>query len=431
VHHNLRSASQKVLARMSRLAPAGVNSPVRAWQAVGGDPPVLERGAGAHVWDLDGNRYVDLVCAWGPLIAGHAPANVVHAVREAANRGTGFGAPTSAEMDLAELIVASFPSIEKVRLVTSGTEATMTAIRIARAATSRNRIVKFSGCYHGHSDGLLVRAGSGAATFGIPDSAGVPEAISQLTTVVDYNDIDRVRHALAEGPPVAAVILEPIAANMGVVPPVAGFLADLIEASHAAGALVIFDEVITGFRVARGGAQELYGVAADLTCLGKIIGGGLPVAAVGGKADLLDLLSPLGPVYQAGTLAGNPVACAAGAETIKLLTADAYSRLETHAALLERGLLDCLAESGIAGTVQRVGSLLTLFFGPDTVRNFHDAAASDTARFARFFRAMIDRRIYLPPSQFEAWFVSLAHGTAEIDGIVSAAREALLSCAAE
>ena len=367
------------------------------------------------------------MCAWGPLIAGHAHPDVVRAVCDAAQRGTGFGAPTSIEVELAERIVDAFPSIDKVRLVTSGTEATMTAIRIARAATGRDRVIKFAGCYHGHSDHLLVRAGSGAATFGVPDSAGVPVAMSSLTSVAEYNDLEGVRTLLAAEPPVAAVIIEPIAANMGVVPPAPGFLEALREIVHEAGALLIFDEVITGFRVARGGAQELYGVAADLTCLGKVIGGGLPVGAVGGRAELMDLLAPQGPVYQAGTLAGNPVACSAGKATLDLLTPDAYRTLEERGAKLESGLREAIAESGVEACVQRVGSLLTLFFGAGPIRSFSDASRCDTARFARFFRAMIDESVYLPPSQFEAWFVSLAHGEAEIDHVVAAARRALRS----
>jgi len=385
----------------------------------------VNRARGAYLWDVDDNRYVDLVCAWGPLIAGHAHADVLAAIRDAAGRGTGFGAPTLIEVELAEQIVAAFPSIEKVRLVTSGTEATMTAIRIARAATRRDRIVKLAGCYHGHSDQLLVRAGSGAATFGVPDSAGVPGAISQLTSVVEYNDAAGLAAALAAEPAVAAVIVEPVAANMGVVPPAAGYLEQLRELTRAAGALLIFDEVISGFRVARGGAQELYGVSADLTCLGKIIGGGLPVGAVGGRAELMDLLAPLGPVYQAGTLAGNPVACSAGLATLRLLTPAAYLQLEQTSAALEHGLRDVIASTGAQAAVQRVGSLLTLFFGLERVRNFSDASAADTAAFARFFGTMIERGVNLPPSQYEAWFVSLAHGQAEVAAIVAAARDAL------
>jgi glutamate-1-semialdehyde 2,1-aminomutase len=421
----LQNASSKLAARAINVIPGGVNSPVRAWKAVGGNPCFVNRAQGAYLWDVDDNRYVDLVCEWGPLIAGHAHPDVLRAVTDAASRGLGFGAPTATEVDLAERIVAAVPSIEKVRLVTSGTEATMTAIRIARAATKRDRIVKLAGCYHGHSDQLLVRAGSGAATFGVPDSAGVPAAISQLTSVVEYNDVPAMQAALNAGSPVAAVIVEPIAANMGVVPPAPGYLEELRRISTAAGALLIFDEVISGFRVARGGAQELYGVVPDLTCLGKIIGGGLPVGAVGGRAELMDQLAPAGPVYQAGTLSGNPVACSAGVATLDLLTSESYAALERASALLEAGLRDALASTRVRATVQRVGSLLTLFFGVDEVRDFSAARRSDTAAFARFFRAMIDRGVNLPPSQFEAWFLSLAHGTAEVERIVEATRDAL------
>jgi glutamate-1-semialdehyde 2,1-aminomutase len=413
------------LSRATRVAPGGVNSPVRAWRAVGGDPIFVVRGEGARIWDADGDEYIDYVGAWGPLIAGHAAPTVIQSVAEAVRCGTGFGAPTPREVDLAEQIRDAFPSIEKLRLVTSGTEATMTAMRIARAATGRERVIKFDGCYHGHNDGLLVRAGSGAATFGVPDSAGVPPSISHLTSVVTFNDLDALRASLEAEPAPAAVIVEPIAANMGVVPPGPGFLEGLVDASHRAGALVIFDEVITGFRVARGGAQELYGVAADITCLGKIIGGGLPVAAVGGRADLLDLLAPSGPVYQAGTLAGNPVACTAGSATLHLLVPDAYARLEETSAALQAGLERAIADAGATAVVQRVGSLLTVFFGVDRVRSFADARRCDTEAFARFFRGMVERGVNLPPSQFEAWFVSLAHDADDVAATVAAAREAL------
>jgi len=421
----LQNASSKLAARANNVIPGGVNSPVRAWKAVGGNPCFVNRARGAYLWDADDNRYVDVVCEWGPLIAGHAHPDVLRAVTDAASRGLGFGAPTAIEVELAERIVAAVPSIEKVRLVTSGTEATMTAIRIARAATKRDRIVKLAGCYHGHSDQLLVRAGSGAATFGVPDSAGVPADISRLTSVVEYNDLPAMQAALQSGPPVAAVIIEPIAANMGVVPPAPGYLEALRRATSAAGTLLIFDEVISGFRVARGGAQELYGVVPDLTCLGKVIGGGLPVGAVGGRADLMDQLAPAGPVYQAGTLSGNPVACSAGVATLDLLTTESYVALEKSAALLEDGLREAIASAGVHATVQRVGSLLTMFFGVDEVRDFTTASRSDTAAFARFFRAMIARGVNLPPSQFEAWFLSLAHGTTEVELLVEATRQAL------
>ncbi len=392
---------------------------------MGGEPRFLIRGRGAHVIDADGRSYVDLVGAWGPMILGHAHPDVVQAVTHAARRGLGFGAPTAAEVELAERIVESFDSIEKVRLVTSGTEATMTAIRIARAATGRARIVKMAGCYHGHSDGLLARAGSGAATLGVPDSAGVPPEIASLTSVVEYGDAQALIAALEADPPPAAVILEPVPANMGVVPPPDGYLEAVVEAAAAAGALTIFDEVISGFRIARGGAQERYRVRADLTCLGKVIGGGMPVGAVGGRAQLMDLLAPDGPVYQAGTLAGNPVACAAGRETLRLLTPDVYAALERRGAELETGLREAIARAGVRAAVQRVGSLLTVFFGVEGVGSFGDAKRCDTDAFARFFRAMVERGVYLPPSQYEAWFLSAAHGEAEIEEIIAAARAAL------
>ncbi len=421
VRIGLQETSKKLMERARKVAPAGVNSPVRAWNAVGGDPLVLVRGRGAEVFDADGNGYLDMVCAWGPLIAGHAHPDVVNAVLHVAKRGTGFGAPTPPEIELGERIVEAFPSIEKVRLVTSGTEATMTAIRLARGATGRDRIIKMDGCYHGHSDGLLVKAGSGAATLGVPDSAGVPPDIGALTSVVPYNDLEALQASLAEENPVAAVIIEPIAANMGVVPPDPGYLEAVVAATHAAGGLVIFDEVITGLRVARGGAQELFGIKADLTALGKVIGGGLPLAALGGRADLMDYLAPEGPVYQAGTLSGNPVACTSGKETMKLLTPDAYARLEKSGAQLEAGLRERMQAAGVTGCVQRVGSLLTLFFGVTEVRNFAQARSNDTEAFARFFRAMSAAGVNLPPSSFEAWFVSLAHGEAQIERVLDAA----------
>jgi glutamate-1-semialdehyde 2,1-aminomutase len=421
----LHDTSRKLFARASHVIPGGVNSPVRAWRAVGGDPIFLVRGRGAHVFDADGRAYVDLVNAWGPLILGHAHPDVVQAVGNAVKRGLGFGAPTTPEIDLAEKIVEAFPSIEKVRLVTSGTEAAMTALRIARAATGRKRVLKFAGCYHGHGDGLLVRAGSGAATFSVPDSAGVPEEIGSLTSVADFGDLESVRASLAADPPVAAVILEPIPANMGVVPPDVAFLSDLVALARSVGALVIFDEVISGFRVARGGGQELYGISADLTCLGKIVGGGLPIAAVGGRAELMDLLAPAGPVYQAGTMSGNPIACIAGRETLRLLGPDVYAGLERRGAALASELEDAVRAAGVHATVQRVGSMLTLFFGVDRVRSWSDASRCDTSAFARFFQGMLERGVNLPPSQYEAWFLSAAHGDDEIATVVEATRAAL------
>ena len=406
--------------RARRVTPGGVNSPVRAWKAVGVDPFIVARGAGCLVYDEDGAEFLDLICSWGPLIAGHAHPDVVSATTRAVERGTSFGIPSRVETELAEEILRRVPTLERVRLVTSGTEATMTALRIARASTGRDKILKFAGCYHGHSNELLVRAGSGVATLGVPDSAGVPTAVSALTVVAEFNDLSTAREILARRD-IAAVIVEPIPANMGVVAPLPGYLEGLVEAARAAGTLVIFDEVISGFRVAAGGAQELLGLTGDLVCFGKVIGGGVPLAAVAGRADLLELLAPIGPVYQAGTLAGSPLACAAGLATLGLLDAAAYRRLEQLGARLEAGLLAAIADHGIRAAVQRVGSLLTLFFGVSRVENFRGALETDTAVFGQFFRGMLEHGILIPPSQFEAWFLSLSHGEAEIDRIVAAA----------
>ena len=403
--------------RAARLFPGGVNSPVRAYRAVGGEAPVLVKGEGAWVCDEAGRRYVDYVGAFGPLVLGHANPAVVEAIKRAAEAGGSFGATAPAEVRLAELIQARMPSLERLRFVSSGTEAAMSALRVARAATRRDMVIKFDGCYHGHADSLLVEAGSGAATLSIPGSAGVPESIAGLTLVATYNDLDSVRRLLdTDGERVAAVIVEPVAANMGVVAPAEGFLRGLRELTSAAGALLVFDEVITGFRVAPGGAQELYGVSPDLTVLGKIIGGGLPVGAYGGRADLMDLVAPSGPVYQAGTLSGHPVVMAAGEATLKQLTPDLYARLEVQAARLEAGLR-------VPGAcVSRVGSLMTLFFRERPPRNFAEAKMCDTARFARFFRTMLANGVFLPPSQFEAWFISAAHDEAAIDATIHALR---------
>ena len=422
---NLRIMKEGLLSRANAVLPGGVNSPVRAWRAVGAQPKPIVRGRGAYVIDTEGREYVDMVCAFGPLIAGHAHPDVVRAVEEAARRGLGFGALNPPEVELAERVVAAVPGVERIRLVTSGTEATMTALRIARAATGRERILKFAGCYHGHHDALLVRAGSGAATFGVPDSAGVPAALSRLTSVVEFNDLAALAASLAEDPPPAALIVEPVPANMGVVPAESGFLGRAVELARQAGALVIFDEVITGFRLARGGAQQLEGLVPDLTCLGKIIGGGLSVAAVGGRADLMDLLAPVGPVYQAGTLAGNPVACAAGRATLDLLDESAYARLEARTAELAAGIESLLRARGDTACVQRRGSMLTLFFGRERVRNYAEARTCDTTRFARFFNGMVEHGVLLPASQYEAWFVSLAHEDREIERVLAAVEGAL------
>ena len=390
--------------RAAKLFPGGVNSPVRAYRAVGGEPPILVRGEGPHVWDADGNRYLDYVGAFGPLLLGQAHPAVVEAIRRAAEAGGPFGATGPGEVRLAELIRSRMPSIERIRFVNSGTEAAMSALRVARAATGRDLVIKFEGGYHGHADSLLVEAGSGLATFSLPGSAGVPAAVAAQTLVATYNDLQSVAGLLDHHPgQVAAVIVEPIAANMGVVAPVDGFLEGLRRLADRAGALLVFDEVITGFRVAPGGAQELYGVRPDLTVLGKIIGGGLPVGAYGGRADLLDLVAPAGPVYQAGTLSGHPLVMAAGEATLKELTPAVYAGLEARSARLAEGL----RRPGVA--VARVGSLLTLFFRAAPPRDFAQAKESDQAAFARFFGALRSGGVLLPPSQFEAWFVSAAH----------------------
>ncbi len=418
--------STKLHREASRLFPGGVNSPVRAWGNVGGTPRFIVRAHGATVTDADGRSYRDFVGSWGAAIAGHAHPKVIVAVHAAASAGLGYGAPTPGEIELGRAIQAAMPSLARMRFVSSGTEATMSAIRVARAFTNRAKILKFAGCYHGHSDALLVRAGSGLMTFGVPDSAGVPEAVTAHTVVARYNAIDEVRrYVAAEGTALAAVIVEPVAANMGVVPPEKTFLRELREISQECGALLIFDEVITGFRLARGGAQATFGVVPDLTCLGKIIGGGLPVGAFGGRADVMDLLAPLGPVYQAGTLSGNPVTMAAGRETLALLTDDAYARLDALGARAEDGLHRALGNAKIPGTVQRAGSMLTVFFGIDGARDLADVERIDRARFRTFFFAMLERGFYLPPSPFEAWFISLAHTESDIDDLVDAAGEAM------
>jgi glutamate-1-semialdehyde 2,1-aminomutase len=396
--------------------PGGVNSPVRAMKSVGLEEPVfVRRGEGAYFEDEDGNRYLDWVLSWGPLIFGHADAATVEAVVEAAHDGTSFGAPTEREVLLAEEIVAAVPSVELVRLVSSGTEAAMSAIRLARAFTRRDRIIKFAGCYHGHADALLASAGSGIATLGIPSSPGVPPRTTEDTIVCPYNDAEAAAEAVARyGEGLAAILVEPVAGNMGVVPPEPGFLEVLRSLADAAGVLLVFDEVITGFRVARGGAQERYGVLPDLTILGKIVGGGLPLAAFGGRAEVMERLAPVGDVYQAGTLSGNPLATAAGLSVLRRLREPAvYDELERLGARLEEGLAQF-------GTVQRVGAMLTLFAGQQRVRSFDDALRADTERYAALFRHLLARGIYIAPSQFEAMFVSLAHGDAEIDRTVQA-----------
>ena len=419
--------SEKLFAEAQIHIPGGVNSPVRAWKAVGGQPRFIQRAAGCTITDADGNSYVDYVGSWGPMIVGHAHHQVLRAIHEAMKQGTSFGAPTPREIELARRIRGALPSIEQVRLVSSGTEATMTALRLARAFTGRPKVIKFDGCYHGHADPLLVRAGSGAMTLGVPDSGGVPEAIASLTLVARFNDLDEIAARFAaEGEAIAAVIVEPVVGNMGLVPPAPGFLDGLRRITAEHGALLIVDEVMTGFRLAWGGVQVPMGLRPDLTCLGKVIGGGLPLAAVGGRRDVMQQLAPVGAVYQAGTLSGNPLAVSAGLATLDLLDkAGTYDRLEAMGARLEAGLRAALAAHGVRGCVQRAGSMWTLFFGVERVADAADARRADTAAFGRFFLAMLERGIYLPPSQFEAAFISLAHGEAEIDATIAAADQAL------
>ncbi|MGE5138682.1 MAG: glutamate-1-semialdehyde 2,1-aminomutase [Rudaea sp.] len=406
--------------------PGGVDSPVRAWRGVGGDPLFIERGEGSCIYDADGNRLIDYVCSWGPLILGHAHPKVVAAVQAAAARGTSYGAPTALEIELAERITAAVPSIEMLRFVSSGTEATMSAIRVARAFTGRDRIIKFDGGYHGHADFLLARAGSGVATLALPDSAGVPSAVAATTLIANYNDLDSITHLFdLYGTEIAAIIVEPIAGNMGVVTPAPGFLQGLRRLADHHNAVLIFDEVISGFRASYGGAQALYDVRPDLTCLGKIVGGGLPVGAYGGRREIMQMVAPLGPVYQAGTLSGNPLAMAAGIATLDALreTHDAYEQLEARGASLEQGLTGAAREAGIPVTVNRAGSLLTPFFQAGPVTDYASALRSDKAAYARFFHGMLDRGTYLAPSQFEAAFISLAHSDADIAETIAAARE--------
>ncbi len=417
--------SESLFQSAQRLIPGGVNSPVRAFRGVGGTPFFVARGSGARIEDVDGRSYIDFLGSWGPLILGHAAPAVVEALSEAARRGTSYGAPTAAEVEMAELITRAVPSMEMVRLVSSGTEAAMSAIRLARGATGRDLVVKFDGCYHGHADSLLVKAGSGGLTFGVPDSRGVPASLAALTMALPFNDLGSVSRFMAErGHEVAVVVVEPVAGNMGVVPPAPGYLSGLRELCTRLGALLLFDEVITGFRVAHGGAQSLYGVRPDLTCLGKIIGGGLPVGAYGGRRDLMEQVAPLGGVYQAGTLSGNPLAVAAGMATLRALEDPAaYRRLEAQGARLEAGLAEAAKRAGVPLTVNRVGSMLTGFFTDGPVVDLATAKHSDTGRYGRFFHGMLERGVFLAASQFEAAFVSLAHTEEDLDSAVRAAAE--------
>ncbi len=428
-----RRRSREIFERAEKILVGGVNSPVRAFRSVGGEPLIIERGSGQYLYDADGNELLDYVCSWGAMLLGHAHPAVTKAIAEQAQRGTSYGATTELEVELATIITQAIPSIEKIRFVSSGTEATMSAVRLARGATKRDFIVKFEGCYHGHSDSFLSQAGSGLATLGIAECPGVPQAFAELTLNAPYNDLNSVDRLFAlHKDKIAAVIIEPIAANMGVVEPEAGFLAGLREITKRNGALLIIDEVITGFRMHYGAAQELAGVQADLTTLGKIIGGGLPVAAYGGRAELMNHVAPLGPVYQAGTLAGNPLAMRAGIATLKQLTRPGlYEGINEQARQLVDGLRQALADSKIPGQVNAAGTLATLFFTAYPVRNYGDAKRSDTKRYARFFREMLDRGVFLAPSQFEAAFVSAAHTPEDITRTIAAARDSLMAIAAE
>src|SRR5215813_10967023 len=421
-----RATSRKLHARASRIIPGGVDSPVRAFKSVGGEPPYIVRGRGSRIWDADGNEYIDYVGSWGPLILGHAHPAVVAAVEKANRDGASFGACTPIEAELAGEVLAAFPSMNKVRFVSSGTEATMSAIRLARAFTNRKYIVKFEGCYHGHADSLLVKAGSGVATLGIPGSAGVLEEQARFTLALPFNNQQAVEEAFQRfKDQIACVIVEPVVGNMGCVPPRKGYLEKLREVTQSHGSLLIFDEVMTGFRVAFGGAQELYGITPDLTTLGKIIGGGLPVGAYGGRLDVMRMVAPLGPMYQAGTLSGNPLAMAAGIATVGRLQRERtkiYPSLERNSSTLVNGLTEAVQSSGVELTSARVGSMYTWFFQTGTIYNYEDAAKSDTAKFAQFHHGMLDLGIYLPPSQFEAAFLSTAHGEKEINQTLDAAR---------
>ncbi len=427
---SVRDRSKGLLERATKSIPGGVNSPVRAYQAVGTHPVFVERASGCKIYDVEGNEYIDFVSSYGPLILGHAHPQVVDALKVAATNGTSFGAPTEGEVRLAEEIVAAVPSIEKVRLVNSGTEATMSALRLARAATGRSKILKFTGCYHGHVDALLIQAGSGAATLGVPSSPGVTPGQAQETLTVPYNDLAAVEEVFRQwGEEIAAVIVEPVAGNMGVVPPAPDFLSGLRTLTDRHGALLIFDEVITGFRVAYGGAQELYGIKPDLTCLGKIIGGGLPVGAYGGRADLMDQMAPAGPVYQAGTLSGNPLCVAAGLATLSYLRDNAamlYQDLDAKAAWLSEQVAEHARAAGVPLTQTRVGSLCGWFFTDQPVRDFDSVASCDTEGFARFFRKMLSSGVYLAPSQFEAVFISAAHTWDDLEEAAEAAKGAMM-----
>ena len=422
-----QTKSEQLFIEAQKYIPGGVNSPVRSFQAVGGTPPFIARGHGSHVWDVDGNEYIDFLGSWGPLILGHANPNVVEALKRASEEGTSFGAPVELEVELAKMICQAIPSIEKVRLVNSGTEACMSALRLARAFTGRSKIIKFAGCYHGHADGLLVKAGSGAMTHGIPTSAGVPESYAQETLVADYNDINSVSALFASHPDnIAAVIVEPVAGNMGVVPPANGFLESLRQMTTKNGALLIFDEVITGFRVAPGGAQQLFSINPDITCLGKVIGGGLPVGAYGGNTAIMEMVAPLGPMYQAGTLSGNPLAVTAGVATLQeLQKSNTYPDLESKSDRLVKGLTEAFNAKQIPSTINRVGSMLTGFFAEGPIDSLKAVERADSELYGRYFHALLQEGVYIAPSQFEAGFVSVSHSTQDIDRTIDRVSNAL------
>jgi glutamate-1-semialdehyde 2,1-aminomutase len=425
--------SRRLQKRAEKMIPGGVNSPVRAFRAVGGDPPFVVRGQGAHIWDADGNEYVDYIGSWGPLILGHAAPVVIEALGAAMRNGTSFGASTPAEADLAELVISAFPHMQKVRFVSSGTEATMSAIRLARAYTKRKYIVKFEGCYHGHADALLVKAGSGVATLGIPGSAGVPEEFTQFTLALPFNDTDALEAAFTKFKhQIACVIVEPVVGNMGCVPPARGYLEALRAVTSNDSALLVFDEVMTGFRLAFGGAQEIYAIQPDLTTMGKIIGGGLPVGAYGGPSEIMDLVAPLGPMYQAGTLSGNPLAMAAGYAQLRYLKEhkNVYQQLDKLSGELVAGVAAAAKTAGVPMTHNRVGSMFTWFFTQGPVTDWSSASKSDTEAFGRFFRSMLDSGVYLPPSQYEAAFLGAAHTEEDVQKTVAAAKQAFAMVAA-
>jgi glutamate-1-semialdehyde 2,1-aminomutase len=422
--------SEEIFNKACRILPGGVNSPVRAFKAVSGTPPFIASASGCILTDIDGNEYIDYIGSWGPMILGHAHKEVMDSLTDAIKNGTSYGAPSPLEVDLAEEIVSRVTSVEKVRFVNSGTEATMSAVRLARAVTKRTIIVKFAGGYHGHGDSFLIQAGSGATTLGVPTSPGVTEGVSRDTRVLTYNDIESVKGLFSnEGDKIAAVIVEPVAGNMGTVPPEPGFLNGMSEICDKYGSLLIFDEVMTGFRVARAGAQELYGIKPDLTTFGKVIGGGLPVGAYGGRGDLMSMIAPEGPVYQAGTLSGNPLAMAAGLRTLKLLDDEVYKNLEETSGMLEKGLKERADQVGIPVTVQRVGSMITVFFTDKPVRNLDDASSADHDRFAEFFTLMLRNGIHLPPSGYEVWFISTAHHKSVIEKTIDIAGSAFKALA--